>query len=1109
MWNAKRRIRGFFGIPRPVSRNPILHSLLALILFAMSSGGLALTAYADQYVNGGVAWGPDYPYVNNTDINPMGVNTFLEKEVDRANVDKTLQMARDGGFTWIRQGFPWNDIEISAKGNYTDTRNPGQAVNAWDKYDYIVNAAQRYGLQIIARLDSPPNWARKPGDDLEKYRKGPPNNNQDFADFAAAVASRYKGKINYFQIWNEPNLEGEWGGHPIDPEQYTNLLKAAHDAIKQVNPSAVIITAALAPTAEDSLRNLNDVLFLEGMYQAGAAPYFDILSTMLYGLGQSPDTRRVDLKYLSFSRPILLRNVMEKYGDTRKPIWISEYAWISIPPDFKGDLSKNIWGPSVDEQTQAEWLVQGYERASAEWPWMGVMFVWFLRQPDPLPGEPANYFSILRQDFTPRPAYTALQNYSKRFPQADVGRHGTDSPALSLSRGWQINLPGAQRLASNPAVYTATIRFEGNSLRADMALDGVANVSINGGTPRLLTSSPGTTSYILADNLAYGPHTASIRLQPQPGSPSPNPKLVDFEVVRDKPLWNALGFPLLYGLFGLLAIASVGLGGAGLSRWAEATLNIPRGRYSDAARETARNGAAIMGMALLAALYYRANSLPLVGLTLAGWGLLAFLKPSTGLAAVAFTIPFFWQPKAIGAERFPLAETLLLLVFGAMIARHVMGFFLPALAARLNIEPRRPAASDTDAPPSHVPSSQQPTIAAEAERPPSARRATSFTQHSAITRFLAWNRTDPFAPPAVAMLLLGAFSLLTVADPAFIKDSARQYRWVIIEPVLFYFLLTEAATTRRAVLRVVDFFTAGAVGVALYGIWQFAGNANTLIVEGVSRVMSVYTHPNNLALYLGRVVPIAICLAIFLPWGRRKLAYALAAIPLTLTLVLTYSRGAWLGVAAGLALAIFVGWRIAPGGRVRGLPRIAWAAAVGILILLVGAIIVLAPTLPERILDLSSGSLRTLIWESSLNMLRDHPIFGVGLDQFLNQFQNHYMVKGLEGESFTAHPHNIFLDYWLSLGIMGLIILLWLLWKYLRVAMDAIRRLSSQAWADPPGRALALGLLASMSDFLVHGLLDNSYFLMDLAMIFWMSCALLQITASRLNAEAASPGVEP
>ena len=345
------------------------------------------------------------------DVNPMGANFALEKEVDPAKIEQTLQMAQDAGFKWGRQGFAWNDIEISAKGNFTDTRNVPE-VSAWDKYDRIVDAYQRHGIEIIARLDSPPVWARIPGDDVQTYHKGPPAHNEDYGDFVAAVAQRYKGKIKYFQIWNEPNLFGEWGGYAVSPEDYTALLKVAHDRIKEVNPDAVIITAALAPTADNSLRNLNDVLFLEGMYGAGASPYFDILSTMLYGLGQSPEERRTDLKRLNFSRPILLRQVMERNGDANKAIWISEYAWISLPPDFKGDPSRNIWGQSVDEETQARYLVEGYERAQKEWPWMGMMAVWYFREPDPDPLDPADYFAIVRPDFTPRTAYEALKEYS-------------------------------------------------------------------------------------------------------------------------------------------------------------------------------------------------------------------------------------------------------------------------------------------------------------------------------------------------------------------------------------------------------------------------------------------------------------------------------------------------------------------------------------------------------------------------------------------------------------------------------------------------------------------------------------------------------------------------
>ena len=62
---------------------------------------------------------------------------------------------------------------------------------------------------------------------------GPPSNLQDYADFVSALATRYRGRIQIYQVWNEPNLAREWAGNPPSPQQYTQLLKIAYPAIKQ------------------------------------------------------------------------------------------------------------------------------------------------------------------------------------------------------------------------------------------------------------------------------------------------------------------------------------------------------------------------------------------------------------------------------------------------------------------------------------------------------------------------------------------------------------------------------------------------------------------------------------------------------------------------------------------------------------------------------------------------------------------------------------------------------------------------------------------------------------------------------------------------------------
>jgi O-antigen ligase len=1095
----------------------VARAFIVLVLFACSLGGLAVTGYADQYVNGGVAWGPmpaDAPRIEHADVNPMGANLALEKEVDPAKIERTLQMVQEGGFKWARQGFAWNDIEISAKGNYTDTRNPGVVVNAWDKYDRIVDAYERYGIEIIARLDSPPIWARRPGDDVEQFHKGPPARNEDYGDFVNAVASRYKGKIKYFQVWNEPNLWGEWGGYAVNAEEYTALLKVAHDRIKEAEPDAVIITAALAPTADNSIRNLNDVLYLEWMYRAGAAPYFDILSTMLYGLGQSPEERRTDLKRLNFSRPILLRHVMERNGDAHKPIWISEYAWISIPPDFKGDLGRNIWGENVDEEMQARYLVEGYERAQREWPWMGVMNVWYFREPDPDPLDPADYFAIVRPDFTPRPAYEALKRYGEERQSltgnsAVVEKHIERDLATALVR----------------YEYIDTVKFTGANLYVNCSCANAIVETIDGSPAKpeqkkdwYLWSSKGSLAEPLIYGLSDGTHMATVKMHMEYhlGMREPARYVAPSDkghtdAYPQKPLWNAWGFPILYGLFGLFAVASAGLGASSLGRWAEAALNRPRGRYSEAVKETARNGAAVVGMALLVGVYYRASSVPLMLAALAGWWLIAVLKPSLGLAAVAFSIPFFWIQKVVGEQHFPPEETLLVLVFAAVVARGLIGYLLPGLAGRIGIEPPRRqehqetakiAMGETEV---HRRDAESAEVIKGNEGAESDKSANldgdsygGATGWRALwARFQGWSRAEPFGAPAVALLLVGTLSLFTLADPAYARDSFRVYRWVIVLPVLFYFLLADVIRSRRGLLRVADFFVVAAVVVSLLGLWQFAQDTNVLDVQGVSRIQSVYQHPNNLALYLGRVAPFVACMALFLPWGWRKMLYGLAALPLGATLLLTFSRGAWVAVVVAMVVAMVVAWRWG-GARFTVWSRLSRRVQVGVVVGLlavstVGAVVVV-PKLSDRIFNTHSVSMRVLHWTSALKMIRDHPITGVGIDQFLNQFllpDFRYRELEQDREMFTAHPHNFVMDFWLSLGIMGLFVLVWLLWRYFRVVVARVKQKAREG--DIVGKALALGLLASMVVFLVHGMVDNSYFLMDLASIFWLCCGMLHV----------------
>ena len=397
--------------------------------------------------------------IPNTDVNPYGANFFLHWEPEQWKVEKTLQMASEAGLGWVKQQFPWEDIELK-KGSFWDDR---MKKSTWDKYDNIVQMAQKYNMKIIARLDRPPTWARQDNTQHE----APPDNLQDYADFVEAVARRYRGRISYYQIWNEPNIFPEWGNRPINPKEYVDLLRVGYEAVKRADPSAYVLSAPLAQTTENSRRAMADVDFLTEMYKQGAANYFDILFANAYGFSLPPDDPP-NPNVLNFQRVQLLHNIMVAYGDGNKPVWFNEFGWDAPPSDFPPD--KLIWG-RVDEQQQAEYTISAVKMARKQWPWAGVFCVWYFRQDGHiLPDRADYYFRMVDVGFTPRPLYNAVKANAAALAQepAPPGDYQETNPGLKSEGKWQIlqdqRASGGAALVSSTPGDNVTITFRGTSL---------------------------------------------------------------------------------------------------------------------------------------------------------------------------------------------------------------------------------------------------------------------------------------------------------------------------------------------------------------------------------------------------------------------------------------------------------------------------------------------------------------------------------------------------------------------------------------------------------------------------------------------------------------------
>ncbi len=452
---------------------------------------------------------PDVP-VAHAGVNPFGINVFLNQEVEPEKRERSVQMIADAGFHWLRQEFTWEDIEIHGKGDFEDRRHEPHR-SAWEKYDHIVDLAGQYDLEVTARLSNPPAWTRGGGD--AGGSKAPPDDLADWGDYVYAVVSRYRGRVRYYQLWNEPNIYDEWGEQPVDPEGYTHLLCEGYRRAREADPDAVIVSGALAPTVElkpgpEPNAGVNEFVFLQRMYDAGAADCFDVLAVNDYMLWSGPTDHRMRPLNINFSRPLYIRDIMVANGDAAKPIWISEMNSNAVPNDPAiGDLG--AYGQVTPEQ-QARYATLAYQRAMEEWPWVGVVNFWFFKRADDTERNQSwYYFRMVEPDFTPMPVYEAMREYTANLtPALYPGVHQEDHWTLeytlaSLSAGtgdWETvrvgesanqrvseSALGNYRRATSPGA-TLSLTYEGASLTLVPGPGtGEVEVSVDGNPPRRLS----------------------------------------------------------------------------------------------------------------------------------------------------------------------------------------------------------------------------------------------------------------------------------------------------------------------------------------------------------------------------------------------------------------------------------------------------------------------------------------------------------------------------------------------------------------------------------------------------------------------------------------------
>lgn len=208
---------------------------------------------------------------------------------DHQTAEQQFALMRQAGIGWARTDFDWSGL----------LRRQG---GPWDfsLLDRTVQMAEDGGITILPILAYDVPWASPAYKHLDLWR-----------EYVRRTVGHFKGRLRYWEVWNEPDLEQFWKDTP-NPANYTLLLKAAYEEIKAVDPDAVVLLGGLSGIPMG---------FIEGIYQAGGGAYFDVMNVHPYRYPQIPESPSLseDLRQL--------RDLMAEHGDADKPVWITEIGW--------------------------------------------------------------------------------------------------------------------------------------------------------------------------------------------------------------------------------------------------------------------------------------------------------------------------------------------------------------------------------------------------------------------------------------------------------------------------------------------------------------------------------------------------------------------------------------------------------------------------------------------------------------------------------------------------------------------------------------------------------------------------------------------------------------
>lgn len=323
--------------------------------------------------------------------NPFGVLEFLHwnhawnsyKYSCPKDLNKTVSLMKEAGVGFVRMDFLWEDIE------------PKQAEFDFSKYDDIVTRLTDNNIKILGILDYSVSWANDSG----KWNC-PPKDFSAFVNYASMVIKRYKDRVKYWEVWNEPDSSIYWSAQD-GLKSYCLLLKEVYSAAKKIDPDCKILNGGFA----------NGLASVNKLYDFGAKPYFDILNIHFFESPLHENSIKAVISY-----PRLVYKVMSRNGDSAKKIWITE---IGAPGVKRGVAARDWWlGKNPSERQQALWLKSVYTELLKDKNVERIFWAFFR---DCLGhwGNGVDYFGLVRWDFSRKRSFNVYKECVNNWERND------------------------------------------------------------------------------------------------------------------------------------------------------------------------------------------------------------------------------------------------------------------------------------------------------------------------------------------------------------------------------------------------------------------------------------------------------------------------------------------------------------------------------------------------------------------------------------------------------------------------------------------------------------------------------------------------------------------